>query len=145
MKTATILFLITALVVAYGCGQEDVHPTVTYEAREFSTPVAEGREGDTIAKDGYFDYDSSSVLFFLSYEPEFNEFRGLAGLPGRFKRGETLKVEIWLSNGIKIEADPVRIVEETESGVVLVGIEVPDVPFVSWQARVTYTPGDDYW
>ena len=148
LRLVAVLCLITIFVVAFGCGRDGrsvlVLPVdVKHETREFSTPVDEGGEGDTIAKDGFFIIEGTmGFLFFLEYTPERNEFLGFVG--GYYTRAENFTIEVWLSNGIKLEPKPMKKPGEGVHSVVPIAFKVPDVPFVSWQARATYTPGSDW-
>ena len=134
MRTATTLCLLIAALV--GCGDSGYPvPTVTYEAIEFSAPVAKGGEGDTIAKDGVFNYEFSTTLrAYLKYDPEDNIFHGAVSYSGYFVPAKNVRVEVWLSNGWKLEPKPIKSMERGRESVVF---KATDMPFASWQARVS--------
>ena len=78
----------------------------------------------------------------MEYSSEHNEFHGLAA--GYYARSENVTIEVWLSNGIKLEPKPMKKLGKGVHGIVPIAFEAPDVPFESWQARVGYTPGRDW-
>ena len=140
-----LLCLVTALVVSFGCGSDrgsvlDLPVVVKHEAREFSSPVDRGGEGDTIAKDGVFIIESTTAAqILLKYSTERNEFHGAVIDGGYFVPPENVTIEVWLSNGIKLEPKPMKKLGKGAHGVVPIAFGAPDVPFESWQARFSYT------